>query len=199
MRPLRSVRAFLECFFRLRAQLQTGGSPLGVQLEILKNSEKNLFVRRDDGDAHRAAHGALDRIAFYGILVRIWSTLNLPEQHVLELKNTPRTFVKHDHNGHRIENTPDDAQVFITREVRLVDMQPGNGISLNSLQRDENNKLTGWCYVDDTEVRCWNEKEIATQLRITVRMVRFLCQSGARRIVEHPLFQALNEENAVAA
>ncbi len=171
----------------MREMLQSAGSSLGHQLEILANAEGAVFVRRDDGDAVRSALATFDRLEYYGLMVRIWSSLKEDEKAVLELINTPKMTTGED--GKKIADS-----FTVSREMRHSQVRDGDGLSVTHLCRDEYNQLDGFVAVDDTVVHEWSTGEIAQRMSLTDRQVRTLIYEGNSKIISHPLYQQIKED-----
>lgn len=191
MARVRTIHKFVELYIELCTKLRTSGSPLGSQLEILRNScgkgEPCVFVRRDDGDRSRGALNALDRITFFGVVVRVWSVLTSEEQRILLLKHTPARKLDPS-EGWKVE------QFVIHREVRISELIEGDGLAVVSLLRDDNTgELTGWANVEETIARPWSDDEIAEFLDVSVPHIRRCVVAAGRKIRNHDLFPQLAE------
>ncbi len=166
MKPIRTVRQFVEVFLRSRSRLESCGSSLGWQLEALRNSiEGSLFIR-DDGDASRAALNPMDRLSDHGWLAVIWGTLTSEEQRVLELANTSK------------------GVAMVQVERRVTQMEGRDAADLLYLVKDENGVLTDRGIYLVTEPQKHTAEDIAAIIGISERQVRRRITTGGEKIRE---------------
>lgn len=164
MKPIRTVRQFVECFLRSRSRLESCGSSLGWQLDALRNSiDGSLFIR-DDGDASRAALNPMSRLADHGWLAVVWGVLDAEEQRVLELSHTNK------------------GVAFISVERSVAQMDGADGAELVRLIYDEDGELTDRGIYLVTEPQRHTAEDIAEIMGLSERQVRRRITTAGEKI-----------------
>ena len=166
MRPIETVRQFVECFLRSRSRLESPGSSLGGQLEALRYSVDGSLFIRDDGDASRAALGPMSRLVEHGWLALVWGALTPFQQEVVELAYTAKYAVQ------------------ISVERTLSEMEGHDGIELMRLIYDEGGELTDRGVFQVTEPINHTTKDIAEKLGVSDVAVRRAISKANSRIRE---------------
>ena len=176
MNRVQSVRSFVNLWLKSRARLTSPGSPMGPQLEALRNSVDGSLFIRDGGDAGRAPHVADSRMQLHAMLALIWSALNPEEQRVLELMHTPR------------------GSVIVECERKLSEVCDGDGQTITSLCFNEEGIANGSAMVLDTQMQYWQASHIAEEMGISKFSVLRRITTGGRRIMEHPLLAVIGAD-----
>lgn len=166
MRPIETVRQFVDAFLRSRSKLESPGSGLGGQLDALRNSVDGSLFIRDDGDASRAAWSATDRLAWHGRLALVWGAMDHEEQTVMELLHTPKGIA------------------HIQVERRVSQMEGVDGADLLRFVYNDNDELTDRAVYLVSEPQRRNAEDIAERTGLTERQVRRRITTAGEKIRE---------------
>jgi hypothetical protein len=166
VRPITTVRHFVESFLRSRARLEAPPSATGAQLDALRYSVDGSLFIRDGGEAGRAVWSATDRLAFHARLSLVWGSLDSEEQTVLEMSHTAKG-VSH-----------------IPVERRVSQMEGADGASLLWLVKDATGELTDRAVYLVAEPQKFTAGDIAMHMRLSERQVRRRITTAGEKIRE---------------